>query len=229
MSTVADYFMQAELAQAAYANLASGNIDDTGLNALQSDSGMSPAQASNFATRWRVIDQYDGKVEETYIDEFGQDQTFLNPTGLNATLFEEAGTHKLVVAIRGTEDINDLVTDVIDITVLGTSKYQGQYSALSSKVQQWLADGKLQSGFTVAGHSLGGFLATNLAIDYAGNVEHTYIYNAPGLTGIGGNVLMAIASVLSPDTQISIPNVLPISNIVAPYDPYLRFGGRYSH
>ncbi|MBU0498957.1 MAG: hypothetical protein KJ558_00775 [Gammaproteobacteria bacterium] len=222
MNQISEYFVQSELALAAYATLNSAEPNQSELI----DAGMSATQASDFATRWRVIDQYDGKVEETYIDEFGQDQTFLNPTGLNATLFEEAGTHKQVVAIRGTEDINDLVTDVIDITVLGTSKYQGQYSALSSKVQQWLADGKLQSCFTVAGHSLGGFLATNLAIDYAGNVEHTYIYNAPGLTGIGGNVLLAIASVLSPDTQIAIPNTLPISNIVAPFD-VVSFVGLY--
>lgn len=151
---------------------------------------MSPNQARDFAENWRVLDQYEGRVEETYTDEFGQDQTFLNPTGLSVTAFENVNTGEQVVAIRGTTitDINDIVTDAIDLIALGTSENQAQYAALSAKVQDWLDNGTLQSGFNVTGHSLGGFLATNLTFDYPTDIANTYIYYAPGLTGVLGDL-----------------------------------------
>ena len=98
-----------------------------------------------------------------------REHTFLNPTGLSATVFENMTDGKRYLAIRGTEssDLSDILTDVIDIGTLGTAEYQAQYAALSAKVGAWLDDGTLQSGFTVTGHSLGGFLATNLALDYS--------------------------------------------------------------
>lgn len=86
MSTANDFFVQAELALASYATLNQGtpNVDK-----LQDEGdGLSAIQASNFATNWTVIDQYDGVVEETYVDEFGEEHVFLNPTGLSATIFK---------------------------------------------------------------------------------------------------------------------------------------------
>ncbi|MCU7837979.1 MAG: lipase family protein, partial [Candidatus Thiodiazotropha sp. (ex Troendleina suluensis)] len=220
MSNITDYFTQAELALAAYADLQPGipNIDR-----LQMDGdGMSLTQSEDFAKRWRVLDQHDGRVEETYTDEFGQEHTYLNPTGLSVTAFENVSTGEQVVAIRGTTitDINDIVTDVIDLIALGTSENQAQYAALSAKVQDWLDNGTLQSGFNVTGHSLGGFLATNLTFDYPTDIAHTYIYNAPGLTGVLGDLRQAIALALSPVVEIptTFPDVLPVSNIVATGD-----------
>ncbi|HHL35407.1 MAG TPA: hypothetical protein ENJ30_13690 [Desulfobulbaceae bacterium] len=180
---------------------------------------MTQTQSQTFAQNWTVIDQYDGTVEETYVDEFGQEHTFLNHTGLSVTLFED-NSGKQVVAIRGTEpsDPADIITDVIDIGVLGTSEHQAQYAALSARVQQWMDNGSLHSGFSVTGHSLGGFLATNLTLEYSADITHTFIYNAPGVTGVGGDILEAITNALSPDNPLAIPATLPISNIVATAD-----------
>ncbi|MCU7837981.1 MAG: hypothetical protein KZQ94_01230 [Candidatus Thiodiazotropha sp. (ex Troendleina suluensis)] len=219
MNTVQGYYTHAELAQASYANLESGIPRIPALT--DPDVGFSPTQARDFAENWRVLDQYDGRVEETYTDEFGQEHTFLNPTGLSVTAFEHVETGEQVVAIRGTEpsDINDLVTDVIDIGTIGTTEKQAQYAALSAKVRNWLDNGTLQSGFDVTGHSLGGFLATNLSLEYFSDVTHTYLYNAPGLGGvINGDVFQAIFNALLPGTPLGIPHNPSISHLVATDD-----------
>ncbi|SDE53483.1 hypothetical protein [Desulfuromonas thiophila] len=170
MSTITDYYKYSELALASYSDLAAGMVQQDYIDALMNDGdGMSQKQAETFAPNWTVLDQYDGMVEETYYDEFGDEQTFLNPTGLSVTLFED-GSGKQVVAIRGTEptDLDDIVTDIIDIGVLGTSEHQAQYAALSAQIQKWKDDGTLRTNFSVTGHSLGGFLATNLAREDCG-------------------------------------------------------------
>ncbi len=222
MNTISHYFTLAELALAAYSNLFKGISKDDYITALENGGdGLSIPQAENFAANWTVIDQYDGRVEETYVDEFGQEHTFLNPTGLSATVFENIADGKRYLAIRGTEiaDLSDIATDIIDIGALGTAKHQDQYAALTAKVQAWLRDGTLQPGFTVTGHSLGGFLATNLALDYPAAVAHTYLFNAPGVTGVpGGDLLGSIVNALSPGRPVTIPDVLSITNIVAPDD-----------
>ncbi|MCG7865350.1 MAG: hypothetical protein JAY74_03145, partial [Candidatus Thiodiazotropha taylori] len=218
MTTITNYQVNAELALAAYSDLSAGMSEPDYIIALMNNErGMSWTQANNFASNWYALDQYDGQVEEFYIDEFGQEHTFLNPTGLNVTLFEHVTTGEQVVAVRGTEptDLGDVFTDIIDIGFLGAAERQSQYAALSTKVREWLDSGILQPGFTVTGHSLGGFLSTNLAIDYSGDIDHTYLYNAPGVTGVTGGILQAIHNALSPDNEIGIPNVLPISNVMA--------------
>lgn len=184
--TISEYLRYAELAQAAYASLTIGAINNVGIGALQDDANMAPTQSQVFAKSWDVDAQYDGMVEETYYDEFGDEQTFLNPTGLSVTIFEDKETGKQVVAIRGTNDLNDFVTDAIDIALLGTSKYQAQYKALSDKVRAWIEDGTLHSGFSVTGHSLGGFLAQALTGEFYSDVSETYTYNAPGFTVTAG-------------------------------------------
>ncbi|MCG8015399.1 MAG: hypothetical protein JAY97_04215 [Candidatus Thiodiazotropha sp. 'RUGA'] len=218
MTTITSYQVNAELALAAYSDLYTGMSEPDYIIALMNNErGMSQTQANDFARNWYVLDQYDGQVEELYIDEFGQEHTFLNQTGLNVTLFEHITTGEQVVAVRGTErtDLGDFFTDIIDIGFLGTAEWQSQYAALSTKVREWLDSGNLQPGFTITGHSLGGFLSTNLAIDYSGDIDHTYLYNAPGVTGVTGGILQAIHNALSPGNEIGIPNVLPISNVIA--------------
>ncbi|SDE72756.1 hypothetical protein, partial [Desulfuromonas thiophila] len=147
---ISEYFRFAELAQAAYYDLQSGIVDPDVL--YDDGDGMAKKQAEDFADNWTVLDQYDGMVEDTYYDEFGDEQTFLNPTGLSVTLFDD-GKGNQVVAIRGTDDLDDFVTDFIDIALLGTTEFQAQYSALSAQVQTWIVDGTLQSDFSVVGHS----------------------------------------------------------------------------
>lgn len=81
MSTVQNYFTQAELALAAYADLVTAEPNVAKLK----DAGMSQVQADRFATQWRVIDQYSPVS-----------------SGLSATVFEEVSSGKRYLAIRGT-------------------------------------------------------------------------------------------------------------------------------
>ncbi|MBN1956658.1 MAG: hypothetical protein JXQ81_06655 [Desulfuromonadales bacterium] len=172
MSTISNYYKYSELAFASYSNLVSGMLRPDYIDALmRGDEGMSQKQAATFADTYTIIDQYNDPS-----------------SGLSVTLFED-GAGAQTVAIRGTTptDLLDLATDIIDIALLGTPEYQAQYSALSAKVQQWLLSGDLHSGFTVTGHSLGGFLAQALAAQFDSDVSAAYTYNAPGFS-VGGSV-----------------------------------------
>lgn len=173
MNTAADYFSQSQLALAAYADL-SGPVS-TYPAALRA-AGMSALQANQFVSSWEVITQYN-----------------VSSSGLSATVFQQkingTPTGQKYLTIRGTDDGVDIATDLIDIGILGTYKYQSQYTALKAKVTEWLGNGTLSPSFTVTGHSLGGFLATGIAADFAGNVTHAYLYNAPGMGGLIGTLL----------------------------------------
>ena len=170
MSTIFDYFTQAELSLAAYANLSAGVPSQDELK----KAGLSDTQAVEFAKHYNVVDQWN------------------NPSiGLSATVFEllDANgnpTGQKTLAIRGTEPSTptDLLTGLIDIYALGSTLLQPQHLDLQWKVQQWLNSGDLSPSFTVTGHSLGGFLATAITADYPNNVSHAYLYNAPGVGGL---------------------------------------------
>ncbi len=199
MSTIADYLKQAELALAAYAeNLYPGIPLDNFLTALESGGkGMSIAQARHFASRWRVLEQYSDPL-----------------TGLSATVFEEVSTGERSLAVRGTDDPADLWTDFVDIALLGTPERQGQYAALKAKVQEWLTDGTLSSGFTVAGHSLGGFLAGALLVDFPAEIEHAYLYNAPGVGGLSAALRLLLRRETDPSLDLG-----KVSNVRAEAGP----------
>ena len=186
-----DYFTQAELALAAYAKLTTTRPDEAALV----DAGMSQAQALRFASTWTIVDQYNA------------------PSGLSATVFERDG--QTYLAIRGTQpdDPGDVAADLdimAGVNPLGIPQYQN----LRAKVNEWLGNGTLKQGFTVAGHSLGGFLATTLSVEFAQQIGHTYIYNAPGFGGVQSRDVG-----LTPDASL-------ISNIksATPFSPIAGLG-----
>lgn len=194
MNNITNYFEQAELAFSAYFTLVLGMArNDYELALRDGGDGMSPFQASAFADKWSVVDQYTDSI-----------------TGVSATVFQEITTGKRFLAIRGTNDLNDLITDVVDIALLGTSAIQTQYTSLKAKVQTWLGDGTLPSSFTVSGHSLGGFLATALTTDFAANITQTYLYNAPGLDGVVGDVIEAILNTFGITAPLGLADVFNI-------------------
>jgi Ca2+-binding RTX toxin-like protein len=196
MSTIADYLSQAELALAAYSQL-TPNISGTQYLSALRDSGRGLAfdQASTFASRWRVVDQKNDSL-----------------SGLSATVFEEITTSKRYLAIRGTDDLIDVVTDVVNIGQIGTPVLQPQFWILRAQVRQWISEGTLPDSFNVTGHSLGGFLATGIAAEFSSHVEHAYLYDAPGLNGLLGSATAPILQVLG----ISFPvSAAKISNIKA--------------
>ncbi len=188
MSPIATYLNHADLALAAYADLLFG-VDP--VPALTSAAvGMSQTQAERFSEHWRVIDQYDGMVTEqvpTYDDggNLTGYATVRTSTGLSATVFEEVGgSGKRYLAIRGTNSFVDGdVTADLGILLHGVPGLSSQYQALRAKVLQWRQDGTLSGTFTVAGHSLGGWLAAGLLSEFGGSIERAYLYNAPGVSG----------------------------------------------
>jgi len=121
MSTTQELYKQKLLAQSAYANLASGPIDNT--RSLRSDAGMASKQAADFALKWTVIDQnYD-------------------ISGIRATTFQENPTGSKYLAIRGTQptDIGDLTANYI---LAHTPPFlNSRFIQLSSAICDWLTHG----------------------------------------------------------------------------------------
>lgn len=153
---------------------------------------MSPAQAQAFARHWRVIEQYNGEFISSYTDEFGNPQQATIVTGLSVTIFERVADNRRHVAVRGTAGLADLLTDAIDVALLGTPEMQLQYAALKAKIGEWLLSGTVVPGFTVSGHSLGGFLAGALFVDFPEQIGGAYLYNTPGVGGV--RELLALSS-----------------------------------
>ncbi len=176
MTTVADYFKQSELALAAYADLAFGSPDPQKLR----DVDMTESQALNFAASWSVITQYTDPI-----------------TGVSATVFQEISTGQITLAIRGTQASGaDLTAD--GLLALGLpSNLNPQFTALKAQLDIWLADPSVlkDQSFTVSGHSLGGYLAAAVKQTYP-QVTDAYLFNAPGVGGVLGNLSDALTSTL---------------------------------
>ncbi|MDP3481581.1 MAG: hypothetical protein Q8R88_17595, partial [Desulfoprunum sp.] len=173
MSIITEYYTQAELALAAYSTLTTGMLKDDYINALKDNGkGMSENQASEFAANWSVVDQFSGI------------------SGVSATVFKEKETGKTFLAIRGTNNLGDITADYI-IEAGFPSSLNPQFIQLQNQVSQWLAAGKLSSGFTIAGHSIGGYLAAAIGTAFSAESAAVYTFNAPGLGSGYGNIFDA--------------------------------------
>lgn len=192
MSQINEFFVQSELALASYATFSKGEPDQNELI----NAGMSLNQADNFASKWRVIDQY---------TDF---------SGVSATVFENIIDGKRYLAIRGKE-----ITDPDEIVEDGGTLFNGipdksaQYQDLKNQIKIWQQSTVLPYSFTVAGHSLGGWLAGALAVEFPDSIEHAYLYNAPGLFGFAGELIDQFNQIFGTDfLSIDLSN---ISNIRA--------------
>ena len=173
----------ASLALASYANLSHGSIDTDQIVA----EGFSHRQAEEFARSWTTIAQYRHLFDPYWIIDPATGQLsgpYTSSNGLSVIVFENKETGARTLAIRGTDDGADAATDFVSVFLLGSPKNQGQYQSLRTKVQEWIANGTLPQHFSVTGHSLGGFLATGLALEFPQYVDHAYLYNSPGLGGL---------------------------------------------
>jgi Ca2+-binding RTX toxin-like protein len=199
MAEVSNFHQFGSLALAAYSRLPKGISRSDFAIALRNTGGdFAVAQADQFVSQFSVVDQYS------------------NPSsGLSVTVFKGSGEARYL-AIRGTDDFLDVVTDVISIGLIGSNFFQRQYAELKSKVESWISEGVLGPQFTVTGHSLGGFLSIGIAADFASNVSKAYLFNAPGVGGVSSippfGLLRTVASAFG-----SIQNVDPakIVNIKA--------------
>ena len=105
MTTIEQYFMQAELAQAAYGTFQKGAITTSQLT--NDKVGMTAAQAKAFTEKWEVVHHLPDTA-----------------SGFSATVFErlnEEGelTGERYLAIRGSTDWADVRTDIGDIVLDG--------------------------------------------------------------------------------------------------------------
>jgi pimeloyl-ACP methyl ester carboxylesterase len=205
MTNISDYFKASQISLAAYGiDLQEGMYGEAYPGYLQKlvSAGFSEIQARLFVNTYTVLSQTN--------DE----------NGFSATLFLNNITGEKTLAIRGSDDLFDGLTDVVSVAMLGTTTLQQQYQSLKNYYQQLLAQGKIGAGegITVAGHSLGGFLAQSFAIDYAERVTHTYTYNAPGIGGVVAQVLSALGVV---ETDITVSS---ITNIIAQAGPSVTAG-----
>lgn len=178
MSNINGYLIQAELAMAAYGTFPGNTMAATELTG--DTAGMSSLQADAFIAKWRVTAQSPDSL-----------------TGFSATVFEETSSGKKYLAIRGTELAgNDLTADGLLATAM-PSNLNPQFIALKMQLDTWLNDPAILQGqnFTVTGHSLGGYLAAAVKQNYS-QVTEAYLYNAPGVSGLLGNLMDALNSAL---------------------------------
>lgn len=179
MSAVKEYFLQAELAQAAYGSFSDNSIEVEELT--NSDTAdMSSSQAAAFVEKWQVAAQFSDPL-----------------TGVSATVFEAKKGGAKYLAIRGTEfETKDLLADGILATAI-PSFLNPQFSMLQLKLNAWLNNPEVLQGqsFTVTGHSLGGYLAVAVKQSYA-QVTDASLYNAPGVGSLFGNLADALSGAL---------------------------------
>jgi hypothetical protein len=180
MTKINDYLIQSELAMASYGSFLGNSVIVTDLTDLSV--GMSPTQATDFVEKWQVSAQYTDPV-----------------TGLSATVFEEIATGTKHLAIRGTEPAraNDIVSDLL-LAAGWPSNFNPQFIALRSHLENvWLQDPAVLQGqnFTVTGHSLGGYLAAAIKSSFP-QASQGFLFNAPGVGGLIGNVADSLASIL---------------------------------
>ncbi len=191
MVTISDFSIGSQLAFASYATLRGGTPSTT---SLVNEAEMAVVQADKFASEWRVVDQYNGS------------------NGVSATVFEGIEDQRRYLAIRGTE-LTSASAAILDIAAdtllaLGVPEHLNpQYLSLRQKVEEWVADGTLGTRFSVAGHSLGGYLAAAIGLDFSPLISGIFVYNAPGIGGgVVGSAADAIARSFGLNTAASLPN-----------------------
>lgn len=205
MDDIKQYSLQADLALAAYATLSSGEPNTVNLEAI----GMSSSQAIDFAKCWTVVEQYTHSELVPVLDEFGLPTgEYTNySNGVSATVFEDVESGRRYLAVRGTElGVADLVADAILATGF-SPEVNPQFVSLRTQVQRWLDSGTLRAGFSIAGHSLGGYLATATGVWFVDS-GGVYMYNAPGIGGFAwGNAYDAVRSVFGLGDRPFIDNL----------------------
>jgi len=216
MSTIQDLFQQAQLAQAAYADLTGTAGNQTALitrldvaNKDTYNGTFSQSQATEFVKHWRVVSH--------------QPDT---SSGFSATLFErldsdQQPTGQYTLAIRGSSEPADWTADFFDLALGGVAygqvqsmvnyvlRLQAGSLGTTQQVEPTLVAGAptLSSTFvsgegpginpsllTVSGHSLGGYLAQIYQRIFGSAGVHTY--NSLGVPQPDAQILNYFTSLL---------------------------------
>lgn len=205
--TLKTYFDVARIALAAYSNFASsrrsdGSYDESEvkrqLSERNRDKDFTLGGADDFTRSFEVVDQ------------FTDPSLLLN--GFSATVFRNKQSGQIYFITRGTENSGDFLADgalAIGVTarsqIISMANYflrlqagEGNVarqirasSILPSDGVEWdqsrivygVGSGPNLDQLVVAGHSLGGYLATIFGRVFSGNVAAAYTFNAPGVFG----------------------------------------------
>lgn len=207
MNTIQDYFLNAQLALAAYSDFSAGYdvgsvkaaLTDTGPFGLLS-SDFTTTSAENFVNQFAVLDQY-------------TDTMWPIGSGFSATVLQDKQTNQIYLAIRGTEPLTpaDISAD-LNLATGSLAMYQlvaavnymlrlqvgvtGQTAQLqvnslvpslppvwSGTMVQGAGTGIALNNFTLTGHSMGGYLGMGLGKIFGAGTSGVYTYNAPGFYG----------------------------------------------
>lgn len=201
-------FANAQLSMAAYATLSvsmNANLDDY-KDALLAEN-FSDKQAEDFTETYEVVDQRTDPI-----------------SGFSGTVFRNKETGKYTLALRGTErgDLNDIIrADLLGIALDGQA--QAQINAMNAWFGSLVTPESLGGlgvldqdiKLDIAGHSLGGHLATFFTIFWRDHVNHSYTYNGAG-TGDDdqGALIVQLREILGLESSEPIPDSL-ITNLFA--------------
>ena len=174
MATIEELAGAAELTQAIYSNLQVGQIDARYLESkANGDPNMSAAQATDIAARYEVV------------QVFSDTNTGTN-TGAYAALFRDKQSGNLTLTVRGTDGLGDWLNANLYLLIGIPPALNPQFNVLRPVIAQWIQSGLITAGTTIAGHSLGGYLAAALKASFPATFGSTYTFNAPGFTaGLG--------------------------------------------
>ncbi len=218
------YFTMAQLALASYVDFGSllGTPED-------------PRISSASEVRDAILGRFPGPLANAFSGVTDSSQGFrvlsqrtdpggLFSTGFSATLFRNRQTGEKILAIRGVEPTTtaDLITSV-NIALIGQRGFSFQYNALKQYYQQLISQNLLGANeqFSIAGHSLGGWLGASFATDAIFRnaqgqdrniIQNVYTYNAPGYNGAFGQLLAALG-VASPVVNTTVAS--KVTNLIA--------------
>ena len=144
-------------------------------------SRFTPTEAEKFVQEWEVVDHLSN-----------------TSTGFSGTLFKNKNTSELVLSIRSTEFLDDLVRDCVATNGLEIKTFGwafGQIADMEAWYDQLKASGKLPAGarFDVTGYSLGAHLATafNLLHQSELNGGQVITFNGAGVGQLRGDATLA--------------------------------------
>ncbi len=196
MTTIAQVSSYAQTALASYATGLTAGAASNASQYTAQNVGMSTTQAETFDSTWAVLEQF----------------TSSPSIGFSAALLQRKdafgnATGEKVLAIRGTEGTADLITDIVNVALLGTVLNMPQYGALEAFYADLVASGKLGASeqLVVTGHSLGGFLAQAFTVRHSGVVSAAYTYNTPGFSGL--EILQGFVGISDLSAMAKITNV----------------------
>lgn len=177
----ATYATQAELALAAYADFGKDTPHIENLRRV----GMKDSQAKDFLNSWKVVVQINDTI-----------------TNVSATIFEHISDCQRCLAISRAQPLEpcepgEAATPEAEISL----NTDALYASIKAQVAEWIDNGTLPGGATVAGHFIGGHLAVALKKDFPAHISAAYFFMADTSGKIYG---LADNGVFATETRKSI-------------------------